>query len=54
MEVGDRMLIWCDGGPSMCRAVVYPPPTEIDIDDGLYVLVDDGAIDGWCYEFVPR
>jgi len=33
---------------------VYPPPTEIDIDDGLYVLVDDGAIDGWCYEFVPR
>jgi len=52
MEVGDRMLIWCDGGPSMCRAVVYPPPLEIDIDDGMYVLVDDGDKDRWRYKFV--
>lgn len=52
VEVGDRMLIWCDEGPSMCRAVLYPPPLEIDIDEGLYVLVDDGATDRWRYEFV--
>ncbi len=46
------MLIWCDGGPSMCRAVVYPPPPEIDTDEGLYVLVDNGATDRWRYEFI--
>lgn len=46
------MVIWCQGGPSMIRAVSYPPPLEIEIDDGTYVLIDDGTVDTWRYEFV--
>ena len=42
MEVGERMLIWCVGGPAPGRAVTFPPPPEIELDDGMYVLVDDG------------
>ena len=52
MEPGDRMLLWCDGGPSKGRAVFYPPPFEIEVDDGMYVLVDDGPIEDWHYAFV--
>lgn len=36
----------------MCRAVSYPPPLEIVIEQGIYVLVDDGASEEWHYEFV--
>lgn len=46
------MLIWCEGGPSMGRAVTYPPPIEIDLDDGVYVLIDDGPPEMWRYSFV--
>ncbi len=46
------MLIWCDGGPAICRAVAYPPPGEISIDEGIFILVDDHAIEGWHYQFV--
>jgi hypothetical protein len=47
------MLLWCDGGPSIGRAVVYPPPLEIEVDGGTYVLVDTrGAIEQWHDEFV--
>lgn len=52
VEVGERMLIWCEGGPAMCRAVSYPPPLEVEVGDGIYVLVDEGAVDQWHYEFV--
>lgn len=52
MEVGERMLIWCDGGPSLGRAVTFPPPLEIAIDEGIYLLVDDGEPSRWHYEFV--
>ncbi len=48
------MLLWCTGGPSMCRAVTYPPPPEIDLDEGLYVLVDDGEVDQWRYDFIAE
>ena len=54
IEEGDRMLIPCKGGPSISRLVRYPPPFEIDVKEGTYVLVDDGAPESWLYDFVPR
>jgi hypothetical protein len=53
MEAGERMLIWCDGGPSMGRAVRFPPPVEIEVEGGMYVLVDDGPPEQWHYDFIP-
>jgi hypothetical protein len=50
---GDRMLIPCDGGPSVSRLVRYPPPLEIEERGGTYVLVDDGPPEQWRYDFVP-
>ena len=52
VEAGERMLIWCEGGPSLGRAVHFPPPLEIAVDSGLYVLVDDGPPHSWHYAFV--
>jgi hypothetical protein len=52
MQDGDRMLIWCDGGPSISRLVVYPPPLEIVDREGVYVLVDDGPPEQWRYDFI--
>lgn len=54
VEVGDRMLIPCDGGPSISRLERFPPAFEIPTDDGTYVLVDDGPPEQWRYEYVPR
>jgi hypothetical protein len=48
MEPGERMLIRCDGGPSISRLERYPPPLEIEERrGGVYVLVDDGPPDRW-------
>jgi len=52
VETGERMLIWCEGGPSIGRAVYFPPPLEIAVEGGLYVLVDGGAPENWHYAFV--
>jgi len=41
-----------EGGQSIGRATVYPPPLEIEVDGGTYVLVDDGPIEQWHYQFV--
>jgi hypothetical protein len=49
---GDRMLLWCDGGPSISRLVHWPPPLEIPEEGGLYVLVDEGPPPSWRYQFV--
>ena len=46
------MLLWCTGGPSVARAVVFPPPIEIDVGFGVYVLIDVGPPEQWHYEFV--
>ena len=46
------MLLWCRGGPSICRATTYPPPFEISVEGGMYVLVDEGSVDEWHYSFV--
>jgi hypothetical protein len=46
------MLIPCDGGPSISRLVLYPPPLELVERDGVYVLIDDGPPEYWRYDFV--
>ncbi len=52
VEAGERMLLWCDGGPSIGRAERFPPPLEIDVVGGSYVLVDEGPPECWHYLFV--
>jgi hypothetical protein len=37
---GERLLIPCEGGPSMSRLVHEPAPLEIVERGGLYVLDD--------------
>lgn len=45
------MLIPCRGGPSAWRTATFPPPVEVVLVEGVYVLVDDGAPETWRYEF---
>jgi len=52
VEPGERMLLPCDGGPSISRLERYPPPLEVAVDGGMYVLVDAGPPEEWRYEFV--
>ena len=52
LQPGDRMLIRCEGGPSISRLERYPPPLEVEERDGMYVLVDDGPPEQWWYQFV--
>lgn len=47
-------MIRCEGGPTTWRAATYPPPGEFVVDDGVYVLIDDGSPDQWAYEFVAE
>ena len=51
-EPGDRMLIPCEGGPSVSRLETFPPRLEIEERGGIYVLVDDGDPRQWRYHFV--
>lgn len=53
MRDGDRMLIPCAGGPTGWRAASFPPPLEVSVDHGVYVLVDDGPPEHWTYQYVP-
>lgn len=46
------MMLPCEGGPVGWRLATFPPPLEIALDDGVYVLVDDGPPGQWTYEFV--
>jgi hypothetical protein len=52
VEPGERMLLPCEGGPSMSRLERYPPPLEVAVEGGVYVLVDDGAPQTWHYDFI--
>jgi hypothetical protein len=54
VESGERILIQCDGGPAIARAVRYPPPLELIVDGGVYVLVDLGPPEQWSYECIPQ
>jgi hypothetical protein len=53
VDIGDRMFVWCRGGPAVGRTVAYPPPIELVADGGIYVLDDAGEPEAWHYEFVP-
>jgi hypothetical protein len=53
MNPGERMFIACEGGPSISRLEIFPPPLEVRERDGLYVLEDDGPPEKWRYQFVP-
>lgn len=53
MEPGERMLVPCEGGTGLSRLVTYPPPLEVAVEGGTYVLVDDGPPEQWSYRFVP-
>ena len=48
----DRMFIRCDGGPCVSRLEVFLPRIEITEESGIYVLVDDGPLEAWAYQFV--
>ena len=52
MDPGDRMVLWCEGGPAMVPATTYPPPLELAASGGMYVLVDDGPPEQWRYAFL--
>jgi hypothetical protein len=53
LRSGDRMFIRCEGGPCISRLEIFPPQMEIQEEGGLYVLVDDGPLEEWMYQFVP-
>lgn len=38
---------------SSAASLTYPPPLEIDADNKMYVLVDDGPPEQWHYVFIP-
>jgi hypothetical protein len=46
------MFIRCQGGPCISRLETFPPRLEIQEKGGLYVLVDDGPLEAWTYQFV--
>ncbi len=52
LQSGDRMFIPCEGGPCISRLEVFPPRIEIPEKRGIYVLVDDGPLEAWAYQFV--
>ncbi len=52
LQRGDRMFVRCEGGPCLSRLEVFPPRIEIPEEGGLYVLVDDGPLEAWMYQFV--
>lgn len=53
LEVGDRVVIECEGGPSSTRLELFPPRLELAEHGGVYVLFDDGPRESWRYVFVP-
>ncbi len=52
VRVGDRIFVQCDGGPCTSRLETFPPRLEIEETGGLYVLIDEGPIDDWKYQFL--
>jgi len=54
LSEGDRLFIPCEGGPSSTRLEIFPPRLELALQDGFYILDDDGPRDRWRYLFVPR
>jgi hypothetical protein len=46
------MFIGCKVGPSISRLEAFPRRIEIPEKSGIYVLVDDGPLEAWRYQFV--
>jgi hypothetical protein len=44
-----RSVRW---GPCTSRLEIFPPRLEIEEAGGLYVLIDEGPIDDWKYQFL--
>jgi hypothetical protein len=40
------------GRPSISRLEPFPPRIEVPENSGIYVLVDDGPLEAWKYQFV--
>ena len=54
MEAGERRFVACSGGPSRSRRERFLPPLEAVERSGVYVVVDDGAVEDWYYLFIPN
>ena len=54
VKPGERMFVPCEGGPSISRLEIFPPPLEIEERNGIYVLEDDGPVEQWRYLFVAN
>ena len=54
MRAGDRIFVQCDGGHCTSRLETFPPRLEIEEKGGLYVLLDEGPIVNWKYQFLPH
>jgi hypothetical protein len=52
-RTGDPIVIRCHGGPRTSRPETFPPRFEVAVKGGLYVLLDEGPIADWKYQFVP-
>ena len=53
VDTGERLFVWCDGGPAALSGSPVPASApQIEVDGGIYVLVDDGPPEHWRYEFV--
>jgi hypothetical protein len=52
MRPGAQLLIPCEGGPCISRLETVPPRIGIGERGGVYVLVDDGPVTRWRYQFV--
>ncbi len=52
MRPGERLLIRCEGGPSVSRLVHYPPPLEIEEGTGIYVLDEGYDNEDWVYVWI--
>jgi len=49
---GDSVFLPCKGGRSSSRLETFPPRLEIPERGGIYVLVDDGPVESWYYQYV--
>jgi hypothetical protein len=49
---GERMFIASAGNSINSRLERFPPRLEIRQDGGIYVLIDEGPVATWRYEFV--
>lgn len=52
MRDGEPVMISCRGGPAGRRTATFPPPFDVEVDTGMYVLADEGPPEHLMCEFV--